>query len=320
MFSVPYNQDPKILNVYDKYKEYISEVYFSGDPNVIFAARKMDWDENKNKELEDLILFLNERHIESNMVLNSISDSRIFNENELSKIVNYLYDMHLKGLKNVTIANPILFKAIKENIPTINVCLSIISNIHSIEQLSQYYEYGLYEFCIPPDMSRDKDKILKIKELFPNLKIKMMANCFCRPDCIGFIHHHIEVGSGHHENDKTYFQYLCTQNEFNPMKKNIIFPGEISFYDYIDIFKISGRQKNTDAIEYILKKYIDEQTTEYDLIRLLDGPDLSKLYNTSYIEKFRDLDKISNCKYKCLENNCNYCDEILNKYFEQFNI
>lgn len=318
MFSVPYNQDINMLAVYEKYKNHICEVYFSGNPDIIFSARKMDWGEAKDDELITLIEFLNANNIESNMIMNSISDSRLFNQEELSVIVNYLNYFHLKGLTNVTIANPILFKAIRENIPTINICLSIIGNIYTLNQLQQYYDYGLYEFCLPPSLSRDKDYIMEIKKQFPNLKIKMMSNCFCRPDCIAFMHHHIEVSSGQYENDNKYFEFVCTQDEYNPLKKNIVFPGEVEYYDYIDILKISGRQKSTQAIDFILNKYVEKSNTGYDLTELLDGPKKSKLLNICYINNFRDLDKISNCKYKCLENNCNYCDDVFDKYFDKY--
>ena len=319
MFSVPYNQDIEILKVYEKYKDHISSVYFSGDPNVIFAARKMDWNEKVEEDIYKLIDFLNEYNICSDLVMNSINDDNMFTLDGLKLIVTYVHDLHQRGLKMVTVANPILFKAIKENIPTIKIGLSIISNIYTLNQIEQFYEYGLDEICLPPHLSRNKDKILEIRKHFPELKIKMMANCFCRPDCISFIHHHIEVGRGDYEKDKKYFEYLCTQKDFNPLKKNFILPGETKYYEeYIDLFKLSGRQKKTKDIELMLEKYVNEISCGYDLSLLLDGPIGNKFINVSYINNTRNLDKISNCKYKCIENNCNYCDKILEKYFDFF--
>lgn len=316
MFSVPYNQDIEILNIYEKYKDNISEVYFSGDPSIIHSARKMNWNEDCDKDLDTLLKFLDDNNIISNIVMNSINDDNLFTIEGLSLIVNYLNSLYKKGLKCVTISNPILFKAIKENIPELKIGLSITSNIYYISQIEQYYEYGLYEICLPPYLSRDKDYILKIKECFPDLKIKMMANCFCRPDCIAFVQHHIEVSRGNYENDEKYFEYVCTQNEFNPLKKNFILPNEIEHYDYIDIFKISGRQSSTSNIQFVLEKYVNGINYGYNLIDLLDGPKNSVLINTSYLNDVRNVNKINNCKYKCKENNCNYCDKILEKYFD----
>lgn len=315
MFSVPYNQDINVIEVYKKYKDIISEVYFPSSPMVIHNSRKIEWDEESEANNIKLLEFLNENNIESEMIMNSICDSRIFEKESLASIINYLYQYSKLGLKRVSVSNPILFKAIVDNIPDLKPCLSILSNLTNINQIKQYYDYGAVEVCLHPYLSRDKDLILKMKEIMPGLKIKMMANCFCTSDCIAFTHHHIEVGNANYYSDQQYFDYVCVQDKVNPLKKNFILPNEVDYYDYIDIFKISGRQLPTADLEFILDKYLNKKNYGYNLIKLLDGPRRNKLINISYIYDVRNLDQISNCKYKCLENNCNYCDTILDKYF-----
>lgn len=318
MFSVPFNQDKNIINVYQKYKDVIEEVYFPASPIIFKSCRVIKWDETNEQLVVDLIKELNKLNIIPNMLMNSINDDNIFNSESRTRIVEYLTYMNSIGLKAVTVANPILFRLIRENIPDLLVGLSIVSNIHSISQIQTFYENGLYEICIPPILSRNKQFMLDIKKLMPDLKIKLMANCFCSPNCIAFMHHHIAVGAHDKHKDDQYFDYICNQAYMNPLKKNFILPGEIKYYDYVDIFKISGREFPTEMIEFILDKYKNEKNTEYDLLKLLDGFKLkkSKLINTSYHKIVRDVEKIQNCNFNCQINNCNYCDEILEKYFD----
>lgn len=318
MFSVPFNQKKEMFGIYEKYKDQISEVYFPAPPNLIKSCRMIPWGEENEKLMFELITFLKQKNILSNMLMNSINDDNIYDLKKLSEIMFYIKKLHEFGLDVITVANPILFKCIKDNIPDMNVGLSIVSNIYSINQIRTYYDIGLYELCIPPLMSRSKDYILEIKKDMPDLKIKMMVNCFCNPHCVAFMHHHINTGNYNKNNDDFYFKYVCNQGYINPLTKNFILPNEIDHYDYIDIFKISGREFPCENIDFILDKYTTRNSNGYNLLSLLDGFKLkkSKLISSYYLKEIRNMDKIQNCNYKCNENNCNYCDEILEKYFD----
>jgi hypothetical protein len=155
---------------------------------------------------------------------------------------------------------------------------------------------------------------MKVKQFMPGMKIKMMLNSFCSPDCIAYIHHHIETSNFEKKKDGCYFSFVCTQHAENPLKKNFILPHEINDYDYIDTFKISGREFYTKSIEFIIDKYVKRESIGYNLYVLLDG----FKYVGAYLEMKESInrsDMIQNCKYDCF--NCQYCDSILTSNFEK---
>ncbi|MFW6008496.1 MAG: hypothetical protein ACOCP8_04440 [archaeon] len=320
MFSIPFNQTKEIFKIYEKYNDIISEVYFPISPKVLYTARIIDWDENNEKLLEDLIVHLNSLNIEPNMLLNSINDPRIYTKEGTKDILSFLVKCYKIGLRRITIANPILFRVIRDIMPDdFKIGLSIVSNITTMEQLKQYYENGIDEYCIPPQLSRNKDFICAIRKHMPELKLKLMVNCFCNPNCVGFMHHHVAVSNFKSDDDKKYFDYVCVHPFMNPLKKNFIFPGEVDLYrEYIDIFKISGREFTTEHIDFILDNYKNKNNDEYNLLKLLDGFKLedSILVNKTYKQQPRNVKKIQNCDFKCLEKDCSYCDEILITHFD----
>jgi collagenase-like PrtC family protease len=322
MFSVPFNQTEEEIELYRDNEDIIKEIYAPISPNFLHTARHIGWSEKNDYLLEELLKTSSETSIGLNLLMNSINDDKIFMMNDLKDMLNQVYEYQKLGLKKVTVANPILYRAIVENLPGIDIGLSVIANADTIEKIKQFYDFGnLVEYCVPPKLTRNRDFIEKIKSLFDGVKIKMMVNCFCNPNCVGFIHHHIEASSGKKEKDTGYFNYVCSQHTINPLKKNIIFPNEIEHYsEYVDVFKISGRETHTETMSEILDLYRNpKKLKEYNFLKVLDGYKAKGAYLYDISPKngpSRNLDLIENCDYMCIENKCDHCGEMLAKNFE----
>lgn len=191
-FSVGYQlfKNDKFIDEIVKFKESISEVYFSwGDfPNGRnLQTERLDmfsW-QAQQKQMQDLKK-LSEEKIGLNLLFNGNcygkdSQSRAFFE-KIGDTVDFIKDSY--GLNSVTTTSPLIAKFLKNNFENLHIRASVNMEIGSIEGMKYIADY-FDSFYMKRELNRNFDAIKKLhswcsdngKELY------LLANSGCLNNC-----------------------------------------------------------------------------------------------------------------------------------------
>ncbi len=274
-FSVGYrvSSDDKFVSDIIRYKDKISEVYFSwgdfpsGRNNQLSNSDLTPW-EAQNKQIEDLKR-ISGSGIDLNILFNANcygknSQSRKFFE-KIGETVDYVGCNF--GLKSLTTTSPLIAKFIKENFDNIDVRASVNMEVGSIEGMSYISQY-FDSFYMKREYNRDFDTIERLCRWCDDngKKLHMLANSGCLNFCSAHNFHDNLVA---HESEIAMMdngynfkgickEFLSKEENYTALitNTNFVRPEDICKYDeYFESAKLATRVSRNPSL--ILRSYVE---------------------------------------------------------------
>ena len=324
-FSVPYNEDTKSLDDIFKLKELgenkITEVFLSGPQEYSASGRVMD-------EL-NLDMFLNavdrihREGLRANLIMNATCEgSEWYTTSVRNKTLDYLELVHKKhGVESVTIANPIYISEVRERLPNIEICASVLADIDCLERAIIFTKLGAN--VITPDVSINRNlELLKEIKRVTGTELKIMVNEGCLNKC-PFRKFHFNYIS--HESKKSgrelvfvpYCDRVIREDPSQILKSGWIRPEDTRKYsDITSFFKIVGRALPTSKVIRAIKAYLGE-SWDGDLLDIVSSS-LGRyaLNHGTYLDnktlgEYKFFERVTSCGQNCSQ--CSYCNEIAQK-------
>ena len=285
----------------------------------------------------------------------SVKDFVDFRKKLKKKKIKFNLLFNFDGVTDINIAKKVLVatKVIKPDIVTINgtffldlflkntnckINISVVTDVYLISQIDMLMERDKKGQIESLNISRrrvyDLDFIKKIKNKYPNLKLKLLINEGCVFGCPDVNFHSCSIGMAKNDNVKNYDAFYCQKLKKNQywrfLTGQYIPPKFLSGYcGFVDEFKIAGRgaiKKGSPTGQQIkvIKEYIEERDVTIDraIRSTYGGAHFSKNikynefmkkqtkkspYLKPYPKEFFDIR--SKCRHNCDE--CGYCKNIL---------
>lgn len=324
--QVPYNLDRKVLSVYTAWSEYIAEIYFMAPREVFGSARQYQNYPSYNEYLEEIkiICFTCNNHNMNSMMLLNGNDN--IDTDTVDKIVELLNTCSKWNLTGVIVANPVLGEIIHKYFPDLKIRYSILSLESTLGKIKEIEKLGyVKEICLPQDVNRNEDFLIKLKQECPDMNFSTIANVSCRANCPLFFWHQTFYSSSNknglfslNSHDWRNAQLNIT-NKFtdNNLCVPVILPSELEYYDkYFHQFKLEDRLSSTETLESFITYYALEVNPTY--MNNIANSVCTKYNNDQInISKFPEdwIIHRRNCKNECWK--CNYCDNIIKDILEE---
>jgi collagenase-like PrtC family protease len=332
-FSIPYNgrQEslPEIFALQGLNHNRVKEVYISGPQQFSAAARIMP--RITLDEFSSVIDKIHAAGLRVNMLLNSVCEGSGWYQTEvIASRINYVRRMHEEhGVETVTIANPIYIKEVKKEIPTIEICASVLSAIDTVQRAVYFREIGA-DIIIPNSNVNREPEVLTEMKRQTGAEIKLMLNQGCLYECpferfhAGYISHKSaepDCAAGSAEMAKIFFRNcsrLAGEHREYLFQSPWIRPEDMRKYSEITSgFKVVGR--SNPKWEMISRAYMQE-SWDGNLFELMDASvryfaaKNSVYVDNKSLDKYGFFEKVTGCGYKC--GNCSYCKELAEKLIE----
>ena len=355
---MPYYKEhiDKLFEINNKVeKSFINTFYFSLPVNSIdyvgFEQGRFLWNYKTDFEYwKPLIEYSLNKGVDFIYLLNS---PKIYNPafdnldlilEKLDKLIN---DLKILGSNKYRVCNPQLIAYLTKYYPDTEIYLSTSSELKSIKEYENMFQMfkNIKEFVPSWDLNKNIRFLKNIRKRFPDIKLELMVNEGCIPNCPIRTSHNIYITGIEKELISTsifesqFYLKNCSKilnRNFNwyLCNANIIYPWEIEEYSKIGInnFKLVGR--NSDDFRngnYI--KYYELYLKGIDNIKNIENTSIR--YFNHYIEDCRNLNftvkdiksylpKIQHFKkhgHECASVcgvNCNYCRKCAEKITNKF--
>lgn len=304
---VPYNLDLNSLTLYQEWAQSIEDIYFPIPPAIFSSARQLNFPPNYDEHVSSILEFCQEYQIRSALLVNGNNDD--LTDQKFEQLTQYLNWIVPLGLDVIVIANPYLIHWIRNHWPQLTIRLSVLSLINTESEIASIMEYSpVEEICLPPEINRNLDMLKFLKHNYPNVKFSIMASALCRGGC-PYYYWHQAVSLSQTEYAQHTYEILLQELGYTSklwipsvLQNPSILPSELDFYDqYIDGFKIEGRQYPTSALKSLIAHYslkIDPEKC-FTVIKgacLYPGPNFClQDLDTKWLKYRR------NCKMKCTQ-------------------
>lgn len=343
--SIPYTKDNKIIDLITMDElAYIEEIYMPLPYDIIPSGRMYTCDEDniykgifdeQIKKAKYIGIKVNLLATKPILEIDKGVSLMLRAVKELER-VKRLYDVD-----KVSIGSPTFLKIHGEYLKSLGyeIELSILANIDSVEKIEQVLTINPFvdSICVGNALIHELEGLQYIKSKYPKLKLKVLINHMCMTNCMSHIEHHNLYSSLFHDkidmedienwrlvsnsklmlpNCKSCVHYVAS-HKINPIKEcSFIRPEDLNIYDnVVDLFKISGREHQAEAVISYIKAY-GSRMFDGNFFDICDIPyNVNiKLDNSKFPKNYGSIK--SNCNHKCYK--CNYCDSILNDVKEQF--
>lgn len=299
----------KVIEVYGS----LNSKYYSGRGNLQSAPNV--------RELHNYICRLSEAEINFRYTFNALCyENKELDPKGLEEMLYFISDLEQIGIKNITVASPVLLEYFKKVFPNIHFLASAIMGINSVTRAKKAISLGADRIVLHEDITRNLGLVKAIANKCDR-DVEIITNMMCINNCI-YRRFHYNSLSHDTSNAAAYYGLKCgkAKNECNLeyIRSLWIRPEDIDIYKDlgVKVFKIIGREIATEMnFERVLRAYFS---------RYYDGNLLDLLYgftntgNTLYINN-RQLDGFINHfkeGYFCSEldcESCNYCLEFMEK-------
>lgn len=319
-FSIGYNQDTKLLDLLDVYKDNIEALYFPIPERYLGTGRHIPQPKDYLNQVPKIITKCNSLNITSQLLLNATCEGKHgLSKSFFNKLISYIKKLKDTGLKSVVVVNPVYISKIKKEVSDIVIESSVNCYVKTVEQAVYLKDLGVDILCIDRDINRNIALIKEIKNK-TGLKIRIMLNEGCLRNCPFRVMHYNYLS--HRDEAKRTISGIfpdrfCIEIYLNNPAKAFsipfIPPDALRYYiPFADFYKLSTRAFPTDRIELCLKAYINQKVNG-NLLKILDCPGLSYFEYIDYniLKKNRFFEKMLNCNGACAQ--CGFCDYLLRK-------
>lgn len=332
IFSLPLN--PKLdqsqfndyCNFLAQFKDYIYDIYFTsriapfnqdamGDVFVMHDASEFC--------IESALYIQQTFGIPVSATFNNIHVTP--DQKNLDLFIKNFKPLYDAGVRSATIPHTqwMMTGQIKKAFPDLFVKNTILRDVNRANQVYELAKAGFDYVNLDRDLMRDKDeleKIVKVKKLYPNLKISLLANEGCAGNC-PIMDEHYQYNCQRTEKDPQYFtssiariscQHWDIIDPAIQLKTANLPPWKEDWQELLDLgidtFKMHGRESINRIAESmrIIHRWANNETI------LVDGFEDYLADNNLQerpIDAWRKI--IKNCKFDCWD--CGYCDKIYNK-------
>lgn len=240
-------------------------------------------------------------------------------QKNLDTLIENLKPLYERGLRSITIPHThwVMTGQLQHNFPEMMIKNTILREVNTASDVAKQAEAGFNYINIDRDLIRNRDELEKIGRVRKkyNIKVALLANESCLGGCPVMAEHF------HFNNTRTdgpqYFtdpisRVSCPKWDIadpaTPLKTANIAPWRedwIELLDYIDVFKMHGREsiEQLDSSMLIISNYDDEKEILFDEFNdYIEDKNLAG----KPIHAWRQF--IKNCKFDCWD--CNKCDKL----------
>lgn len=294
--SVPFNQDPELIDEILQFKEHIHDVYLPCRPDIMGSGRWWQGGdpEGYDRLVEGIIEKLHKNDIQVNMLFNSICPEL---EGKTGKQIDYIEGMHEKGVDYVTVCSLLLAKRIRQEVPKLKISASTNAFINTVKKALSWREVcKVDDICIDRDINLRPLLIEKIKRTGRGASIRMLVNEGCLPDCAYRVPCMTYISHSDKEMQRDPFIKQCfevrEEDLWQEYSSSSIVPGVLKHYKgLVDHIKLQGRSYKTEIIMMMLDHYINN----------------TESYHTDPDKTFEKPEEVFQMVSKC-NRDCDACD------------
>jgi collagenase-like PrtC family protease len=287
----------------------VTSVYTGGVKNIITGARSQYI--SSLSALERQISYCHSKNVQMNLALNS--PCHIPDKNDTpawKKLISYIKDVESAGVDGVIISHPFLMEMVKEQ-TDMNLIVSTICDVKN-GRSALYYENMGGDVVVPSmNVNWDFKALTDIQSACRKMKLRIMVNQYCLPDCPWQKFHYNHLAHGGMDED--YFTHCVPVYLKNPalfLMNSAIRPEDIPlFTDFTKDFKISSRICPVEYTVKMIQAYSDQKYGG-NFLDLFGSEFSNKLYidNT----KLGDVALLKiKCDKKCYQ--CSQCTTLYNQ-------
>lgn len=256
------------------------ELYFSAK-NDFFGSSRHDIPNADNNTIAEVINFLSEKSIHSNVLLNAACfGNKQFKKNFLSSLEDYLDLLKKNKVKYLTIADPFLIEFILNNFDFFEIVVSSVANVRRFNTINYFDDLGVSRIIVSPDKNQDLDFLEKANKEY-TADIEVILNEGCISECPFKQYHHRSTAHKNLNNTENY-DYINNYIDFcSGMCRErpniiedipVISPNDISLYKKkgLNYFKVAGRNMRLEWIIKTFNRYVD-RNFEGNLIELMNS-------------------------------------------------
>jgi collagenase-like PrtC family protease len=258
---VPTNWDIKLLEKLEGYPIYA--LYGSLHKSIVGSGRVSfvlpQVSKNKVKEYVEEV---HSRGMKFNYLLNAPCLGNIeYNRKTHQKLLSHIEWINNINIDGVTVTIPYLLEIVKEQFPSLEVSVSTIAGVNSVQRAKFFEELGADKITLEFNINRDFALLKEIRKAV-SCELILLTNDPCLYWC-PFRQYHYNVGA-HTATSNDYLHY-CTiscslirlSHPEEILKARWIRPEDVSVYEKMGFkyFKISGREHTTEWIANVAKAY-----------------------------------------------------------------
>ena len=328
-FSMPYNDSRETLQELIKLQglggNTISEIYLSC-PQEYSGSGRVTPKTNITRFIETVKL-IHGNKIRVNLVLNiTCQGADWYLSKTIDNILNFIEMMHGEhGVEAVTIANPIYISAIKQRIPELEICASVLSDIDCVKRAELVSQAGADTITPDANINRDLELLKDIKEA-TGARIKIMVNEGCLYKCIfrkfhfNFVSHWSKELEHSIMEGKDFFEHcnaVTLKDRSQILKSGWIRPEDLEKYkDITTSFKVVGRTRAGSLVLRAARAYMSQHYEGNLLDIICSSLNVFSLAYGAYLDnarlgEYEFFNKVTSCDRKC--NRCSYCQELAKK-------
>lgn len=224
-----------------------------------------------------------------------------YNRKSHRELIDHIAWLNSIDVDGVVVSIPLIMEIVKEQFPGMEVRVSVISHVNSVQRAQLFEELGADSITLDFNINRNFKLIRKIREAV-KCKLVTIVNDGCLYQCPFRYYHYNIIGHASQTMNPLkgfYIDYCiirCTMKRFsNPaelMKGRWIRPEDIHLYEElgIDSFKISGRRMSTkwltNAVRaYNLRKYEGNLAELLNISQLGVDPDMHSPQYQAFLSK-----------------------------------
>lgn len=328
-FSMPYNSDPKTLEELLKLQglggNRISEIYLSGPQEYSGSGRIMP--RTNGDRFLKVIGLIHSNGIRVNLVLNTTCQGADwYSSAKKNSLLSFLKTMHREqGVEAVTIANPIYIGLVKQGLPEIEVCASVLSDVDSVKRAVLVREFGADTITPAADINRRINLLKEIKKA-TGARIKIMVNEGCLYNCVfrkfhfNFVSHWSKELEHSTMEGKDFFEHCMTvtqKDHSQIFKSGWIRPEDLESYkDITTSFKMVGRARSESLVLRAARAYMS-QHYKGNLIDIMCsslhafGLTYGAYIDNTALGESGFFSQVTSCDREC--HKCSYCQQVAQK-------
>lgn len=294
--------------------ETVKSVYTGGIKNIIAGGRGQYV--NSLNDLEKQASYAHSKNVRVNLALNAPCNVPCKSDgNWWTTVRTYFKDIESVGVDGVIISHPFLMELVKDH-TDMQLIVSTICDVRN-GRVALYYENIGADVLVPSmNVNWDFNALGSIKESCKKMKLRIMVNEPCLPDCPWRSFHYSHMSHGISNGGFSNRDYLskCFRAYFDRpelfLMNSVIRPEDIYlFNDFTFEFKIVSRLCIIDKTLKMIEAYSGGKYSG-NLLDLLDLDFGDKIF----IDNSK-LDGLANFKSKCFQN-CYKCRKCTDLYEE----
>jgi collagenase-like PrtC family protease len=327
-FSVPYNNDSDTLEALFALKQFgnnrITEVYLSGPQEYSGSGRIVP--EIALESFLEIVDRIHQEGLRVNLVLNSTCEgSEWYSRKTVASTIEYLELMCGEhGVEALTLANPLYMKIIREKLPDVEICASVLGNIDCVQRAVIYRKAGADTITPDVNINRNLKLLEEIKET-TQAKLRILVNEGCLFKCPFRQFHfnaqsHVSKQVSEAGLDVTFADFfgagtqVIREDPAQLLKSCWIRPEDLRRYGEVATnFKLACRSQLKSFVVRVATAYMGE-SWDGDLLDLVSG--CCKRFSMSHgaylnnkaLEAFKFFETVTACGNDC--GRCSYCEQL----------